>query len=499
MSLTPVIEMKGISKAFSGNRVLDQVDFQLLRGEIHALMGENGAGKSTLIKILTGIYERDAGKVFIKGKEVHFKNPKEAEQMGIAVIHQELNIIPYLTVYENMFLGKELTVGRFGITRDKEMKKKTKEYLDRLGIEIDPNTEAGNLSVGQQQMIEIARAVAANTEVLIMDEPTAALTDREIEALFKVIDSLKKQGVGIVYISHRMEEIFQICDRISVLRDGQFIDSKEVAKTNFDEIVKLMVGRQLGERFPERNIKIGQERFKVENLTSKGSFENISFSIHQGEIVGVAGLMGAGRSEIMQAIFGYRALDGGKMFIDGKEVTIKSPYEAIKAGIAFVTEDRKSQGLILDLSVRENLSITTLDKISNKSVVSSKTEISLVDEMIEKLHVKTSGREISVKSLSGGNQQKIVIGKWLGIHPKILILDEPTRGVDVGAKKEIYQLMNDLTKQGVSIIMVSSELPEILGMSDRVLVIHEGKLANVLNKSEATQENIMQSATGGNH
>ncbi|MEH6956382.1 sugar ABC transporter ATP-binding protein [Neobacillus drentensis] len=499
MSLTPVIEMKGISKAFSGNRVLDQVDFQLLRGEIHALMGENGAGKSTLIKILTGIYERDAGKVFIKGKEVHFKNPKEAEQMGIAVIHQELNIIPYLTVYENMFLGKELTVGKFGITRDKEMKKKTKEYLDRLGIEIDPNMEAGNLSVGQQQMIEIARAVAANTEVLIMDEPTAALTDREIEALFKVIDSLKKQGVGIVYISHRMEEIFQICDRISVLRDGQFIDSKEVAKTNFDEIVKLMVGRQLGERFPERNTKIGQERFKVENLTSKGSFENISFSIHQGEIVGVAGLMGAGRSEIMQAIFGYRALDGGKMFIDGKEVTIKSPYEAIKAGIAFVTEDRKSQGLILDLSVRENLSITTLDKISNKSVVSSKTEISLVDEMIEKLHVKTSGREISVKSLSGGNQQKIVIGKWLGIHPKILILDEPTRGVDVGAKKEIYQLMNDLTKQGVSIIMVSSELPEILGMSDRVLVIHEGKLANVLNKSEATQENIMQSATGGNH
>lgn len=498
MSLTPVIEMKGISKSFSGNRVLDQVDFQLLRGEIHALMGENGAGKSTLIKILTGIYERDAGQVFIKGKEVHFKNPKEAEQTGIAVIHQELNIIPYLTVYENMFLGNELTVGRFGITRDKEMKRKTKEYLNRLGIEIDPNTEAGNLSVGQQQMIEIARAVAANTEVLIMDEPTAALTDREIEALFKVISSLKEQGVGIVYISHRMEEIFQICDRISVLRDGKFIDSKEVAKTNFDEIVKLMVGRQLGERFPERDTKIGQERFRVENLTSKGSFENISFSIQQGEIVGVAGLMGAGRSEIMQAIFGYRSLDSGKMFIDGKEVTIKSPYEAIQAGIAFVTEDRKSQGLILDLSVRENLSITTLDKISSKSMISTKSEMSLVDEMIEKLHVKTSGREISVKSLSGGNQQKIVIGKWLGIDPKILILDEPTRGVDVGAKKEIYQLMNELTKQGVSIIMVSSELPEILGMSDRVLVIHEGKLASVLNKSEATQENIMQSATGGN-
>jgi ribose transport system ATP-binding protein len=499
MNLIPVIEMKGISKSFSGNKVLDHVDFQLLPGEVHALMGENGAGKSTLIKILTGIYERNEGTVLVKGKEVHFHNPKEAEQSGIAVIHQELNIIPELTVYENMFLGKELTVGRFGFTKDKEMKKKTKEYLNRLGIEIDPNMEAGKLSVGQQQMIEIARAVAANTEVLIMDEPTAALTDREIEALFKVISSLKKQGVGIIYVSHRMEEIFQICDRISVLRDGQFIDVKEVAKTNFDEIVKLMVGRQLGDRFPERDTKIGQERFRVENLTSKGSFENIDFSVNQGEIIGVAGLMGAGRTEIMQAIFGYRHLDAGKLFIDGKEVTIKNPHDAIQAGIAFVTEDRKSQGLILDLSVRENFSITNLTKISNKSLISSQKEVSMVDEMIEKLRVKTSGRELSVKSLSGGNQQKIVIGKWLGMNPKILILDEPTRGVDVGAKKEIYQLINDLTKQGVAIIMVSSELPEILGMSDRILVIHEGKLAGVLDKSDASQEKIMQFATGGNN
>jgi ribose transport system ATP-binding protein len=499
MNRIPVIEMKGISKSFSGNKVLDRVDFQLLLGEVHALMGENGAGKSTLIKILTGIYERNEGTVTVKGNEVHFHNPKEAEQSGIAVIHQELNIIPTLTVYENMFLGKELTVGRFGFTKDKEMKQKTKEYLNRLGIDLDPNVEAGKLSVGQQQMIEIARAVAANTEVLIMDEPTAALTDREIEALFKVISSLKEQGVAIVYVSHRMEEIFQICDRISVLRDGQFIDVKEVATTNFDEIVKLMVGRQLGERFPERVTKIGGERFKVEGLTCKGSFENIHFSVNQGEVIGVAGLMGAGRTEIMQAIFGYRHLDSGKIFIDGKEVTIKTPHDAIKAGIAFVTEDRKSQGLILDLSVRENFSITNLDKISAKSLISSQKEVSMVDEMIEKLRVKTSGRELSVKSLSGGNQQKIVIGKWLGMNPKILILDEPTRGVDVGAKKEIYQLINDLTKQGVAIIMVSSELPEILGMSDRILVIHEGKLAGVLDKSDASQEKIMQFATGGNN
>jgi ribose transport system ATP-binding protein len=499
MNRIPVIEMKGISKSFSGNKVLDRVDFQLLPGEVHALMGENGAGKSTLIKILTGIYERNEGTVTVKGNEVHFHNPKEAEQSGIAVIHQELNIIPSLTVFENMFLGKELTVGRFGFTKDKEMKQKTKEYLNRLGIDLDPNVEAGKLSVGQQQMIEIARAVAANTEVLIMDEPTAALTDREIEALFKVISSLKEQGVAIVYVSHRMEEIFQICDRISVLRDGQFIDVKEVATTNFDEIVKLMVGRQLGERFPERDTNIGGERFKVEGLTCKGSFENIHFSVNQGEVIGVAGLMGAGRTEIMQAIFGYRHLDAGKIFIDGKEVTIKTPHDAIKAGIAFVTEDRKSQGLILDLSVRENFSITNLDKISAKSLISSQKEVSMVDEMIEKLRVKTSGRELSVKSLSGGNQQKIVIGKWLGMNPKILILDEPTRGVDVGAKKEIYQLINDLTKQGVAIIMVSSELPEILGMSDRILVIHEGKLAGVLDKSDASQEKIMQFATGGNN
>ncbi|MGJ7913631.1 sugar ABC transporter ATP-binding protein [Neobacillus sp. LXY-1] len=497
MSTVPVIEMKGINKAFSGNKVLENVEFQLLPGEVHALMGENGAGKSTLMKILTGIYERDQGTVWVKGKEVHFQNPKEAEKAGIAVIHQELNIIPHLSVYENMFLGKEITFGRFGVTNDKEMKKKTKEYLNRLGIDMDPTVEAGSLSVGQQQMIEIARAVAANTEVLIMDEPTAALTEREIESLFKVIASLKKEGVGIVYISHRMEEIFQICDRISVLRDGQFIDVKSINETSFDEIVRLMVGRQLGERFPERNIEIGEERFRVENLTRKGNFEKINFSVHKGEILGVAGLMGAGRTEIMQAIFGFRPHDEGRVFIDNKEISIKTPFDAIQTGIAFVTEDRKSQGLILELSVRENYSVTNLNKISKNGLISSQKENRLVDEMIEKLKVKTSGRELSVKSLSGGNQQKIVIGKWMGIDPKILILDEPTRGVDVGAKKEIYQLMNELTKLGVSIIMVSSELPEILGMSDRIIVIHEGKLTATIQRSEASQEKIMQSATGG--
>lgn len=492
----PLIEMKQISKSFSGNRVLDHVDFELLPGEIHALVGENGAGKSTLVKVLTGIYERDTGTVQVKGKEVHFTGPKEAEKAGVAVIHQELNIIPYLTVSENMFLGKELTK-KFGVLKTKEMKEKTAQYMNRLGVEIDPDTEAGRLSVGQQQMIEIARAVAANTEVLIMDEPTAALTDREIEVLFKVIHSLRAEGVGIVYISHRMEEIFKICDRISVLRDGQFIGIKKVNETNFDEIVRMMVGRQLGERYPDRTLAPNEELLRIEDFTKPGDFENITFSVRKGEILGVAGLMGAGRTEIMEALFGYRSKQQGKVFIDGKEIHIKSPFDAIKAGIGFITEDRKSEGLVLDLSVRENFLLPNLSRFSNKGVISKKQENEFVNEMIEKLRVKTSSSEQIVKSLSGGNQQKVVIGKWLGIQPRILILDEPTRGVDVGAKKEIYHIMNELTEQGVAIIMVSSDLPEILGMSDRIVVIHEGKITAILNRDEANQEKIMQAATGG--
>lgn len=497
MSQLPLVEMKGISKAFSGNQVLENVDFEILPGEIHALMGENGAGKSTLMKILTGIYKRDAGTIRIKSEEVNFQNPKEAEQAGIAVIHQELNIIPQLSVAENMFLGKDLTSRYFGIVKLKEMKEKTIEYLNRLGIDIDPTIEAGKLSVGQQQMIEIARAVAANTEVLIMDEPTAALTDREIETLFTVITNLKKQDVGVVYISHRMEEIFRICDRISVLRDGSFIGVRTISETNFDEIVKMMVGRQLGERFPNRNTEPGSVLLEVKHLSVKGAFEDISFTVRKGEIVGFAGLMGAGRTEIMETLFGYRKKDKGKVFIDNKEVKITNPFQAIDNGIGFITEDRKSEGLVLHLSVRENFSLPNLARISDKSVISKKREISFVDDLIEKLHVKTANRELPVKSLSGGNQQKIVIGKWIGIKPKILILDEPTRGVDVGAKKEIYLLMNELTKQGVAIIMVSSELPEILGMSDRIFTISEGKLTATFLRGEADQEKIMQAATGG--
>ncbi|WP_277674443.1 sugar ABC transporter ATP-binding protein [Piscibacillus halophilus] len=496
MSKQPLIEMKGISKSFVGNKVLHEVDFEVKSGEVHALLGENGAGKSTLMKILTGIYDRDEGEVLVKGEPVHFQNTKESEEKGIAVIHQELNIIPYLTVMENMFLGREIKYGKTGFINKKKMIEKSKEYLGQLGVEIDPLTPAKELSVGQQQMVEIAKALSLNAELIVMDEPTAALTDREIERLFEVIDRLRSKGVGVVYISHRMEEIFKICDRISVLRDGEYIGTRDVEGADYDEIIRMLVGRQLGTLFPERETVVGSIRMKVDKLSSD-IFQDVSFELKEGEILGVAGLMGAGRSEIMEALFGYREVQAGKVYINGKETKINNPLDAIKAGIGFVTEDRKEEGLVLSMSVRENFTLTNLKDRSNYSVISNQKERDFVNGMIERFNVKTSGMEQEVKSLSGGNQQKIVIGKWLGINPKILILDEPTRGVDIGAKKEIYQIMNELTQQGVSIIMISSELPEVLGMSDRILVIHEGQISAELNRDEADQEKIMYAATGG--
>ncbi|KGP72378.1 sugar ABC transporter ATP-binding protein [Pontibacillus yanchengensis] len=496
MTVQPIVEMNHIHKSFVGNKVLKDVHFDVKPGEIHALMGENGAGKSTMMKILTGIHKRDQGTVSVNGKEVAFSNPKEAEKAGIAVIHQELNIIPYLTVAQNMFLGKELKYGKTGVLKTKEMQQKTRERLQRLGIDMDPDEEAGQLSVGKQQMVEIARAISTNAEVLVMDEPTAALTDREIEALFKVIRQLRDQGVGIVYISHRMEEIFSLCNRISVLRDGEYIGTKYSNETSFEEIVKMMVGRELGQRFPDRTSEIGDTKLEVKSLSRDGWFEDVSFSVRKGEILGVAGLMGAGRTEIMEALFGSRKTSNGQVFLDGQHLKIKHPKDSIEAGIGFITEDRKSEGLVLNLSIRENMALPMLSNLSNYGVLSNKSEQELVESLMSRLQVKATGPDQEVKSLSGGNQQKVVIGKWLGIEPKVLILDEPTRGVDIGAKKEIYHIMNELTERGVSIIMVSSELPEVLGMSDRILVIHEGKVATTLSREEADQEKIMQAATG---
>lgn len=492
-----MIEMTGISKAFDGNTVLKDVQFSLQKGEIHALMGENGAGKSTLMKILTGIHVHDTGEIKLNGELVNFKNPKEAERAGIAVIHQELNILPDLTVAENLFLGNEKVYGKSGILKTKQMNAEAKKILSALGLDEDVKTLTGELSVGKQQIIEIAKAMSSNAEVIIMDEPTAALTDREIESLFETIKGLQANGVSFVYISHRMEEIFSICDRITILRDGDFVGVKKIRETSFDEIVQMMVGRQLGERFPARNSAIGEVKLAAQGLTRNGCFEDISFELRKGEVLGISGLMGAGRTEVVQSLFGYRKLNKGSLVLDGKPVKIKNPQQAIKLGLGYVTEDRKSEGLIVEFSVKENLSLTNFQKVSSNGILNTRNEKELYESMVERLGVRVSGPEQAAKSLSGGNQQKVVIAKWLGIEPEVLILDEPTRGVDVGAKKEIYNIINELAERGVAILMISSELPEIIGMADRVLVMHEGNLMAELSKDEMTQEKIMHYATGG--
>lgn len=490
------IEMRGIDKSFGSNQVLKQAGFTLESGEVHALMGENGAGKSTLMKILTGVYTKDAGTVLVDGKEVNYKNPQEAEKAGIVFIYQELNVMFDLTVEENLFMGKEIH-GKFGICDKKAMQKKAQEALNILGVNISPKTVMAELSVGQQQMVEICKALMADAKVIIMDEPTAALTQSETVALFKVIESLRKKGVSMVYISHRMEEIFELCDRIMVLRDGSYIGVKNIPETNMNEIVKMMIGREIGERYPSRNVKIGKEVLKVKELTRKGTFHDVNFSVRAGEVLGVSGLMGAGRTEIMQAIFGNLSYESGTIEIDGKEVKISNPRQAMEHGIGFITEDRKTEGLMLDKSIRENISLCNLRRISKSSVISREAEKNMVAEAIKDLRIKCFGSYHECNNLSGGNQQKVVLAKWILTNPKILILDEPTRGVDIGAKKEIYSIINKLAAQGVAIIMVSSELPEVLGMSDNIMVVREGEVRGIISYEEANQERVMTLATGG--
>ncbi len=490
------IEMTGIMKSFGTNQVLNNAGFFLRDGEVHALMGENGAGKSTLMKILTGVYTKDGGVVKVDGQEVHYNNPQEAEAAGIVFIYQELNVMFDLTVEENLFMGKEITRG-FGICDKKAMRAKAKEILDRMGVKIPVDTVMSDLSVGQQQMIEICKALLVDAKVIIMDEPTAALTQSETAALFEVIENLRRRGVSIVYISHRMEEIFELCDRITVLRDGQYIDTCEIKDITMDDVVKMMIGREIGERYPSRDNKIGKTVFEVKGLSRKGAFNDVSFTVGAGEVLGVSGLMGAGRTEIMQAIFGYLPADSGEILIDGQPVKIKNPMDAMKAGIGFITEDRKVEGLMLDKTIRENIALANLGTISGSGVISKSKEKSLISKGIEEFKIRCFGTEHECGNLSGGNQQKVVLAKWIYTDPKILILDEPTRGVDIGAKKEIYNVINDMAGKGVAIIMVSSELPEILGMSDRVMVVREGDVRGILDIENASQESIMTLATGG--
>ena len=490
------IEMKGIDKAFGSNQVLKDAGFLLRDGEVHALMGENGAGKSTLMKILTGVYTKDAGTIFVDGQEVSYKNPQEAEKAGIVFIYQELNVLFDLTVEENLFMGKEITK-KFGVCDKKAMRAKAQEVMDRMGVKIPVNAVMSDLSVGQQQMVEICKALMVDAKVIIMDEPTAALTQSETEALFKVMNSLREKGVSIVYISHRMEEIFELCDRITILRDGQYIGTRNICDITMDDVVQMMIGREIGERFPKRESTIGEEVFRVEGLTHEKLFRDVSFSVCAGEVLGVSGLMGAGRTEIMQAIFGNLPVVSGKIFIEGKEVSIKNPRQAIAAGIGFITEDRKTEGLLLEKSIAENIELANLNKVSKNSVLSRKKGAELVKHGIDEFRIKCFGPEHECGNLSGGNQQKVVLAKWIYTDPKILILDEPTRGVDIGAKKEIYNVINEMAAKGVAVIMVSSELPEVLGMSDRIMVVHEGHITGIIDAEGADQAKVMTLATGG--
>ena len=487
------VTMQGIGKSFGPVRVLEGVDFNIAGGEIHALMGENGAGKSTLMKILSGSYTADAGTVLVDGKPVIIRSSTEAEALGIAIIHQELNLIPQLSVLDNLFLGRE--PNRFGVIESTHMRAEAAVWLKKVGADhLDTAREAGTLSIGQQQLVEIAKALSLNARVLIMDEPTAALSDREIDTLFQIMADLKGQGVAIVYVSHRMEEIFKVCDRISVLRDGRFVGERLIRDTNFNEIVKLMVGRELHERFPARTVAPGAVRLQVEELSDERN-SHITFNVRAGEVLGIAGLMGAGRSRVVKTLFGVNRKTSGRIVLDGKPLSLRSPRDAIAAGIGLVTEDRKSQGLVLGLSVRENVTLVHLDKYAHGGIVSAGAESAAVQELITELHIRTRDAELDVKSLSGGNQQKVVFAKWLARPPKVLLLDEPTRGVDVGGKSEIYTIINRLAAGGTAIVMVSSELPEILAMSDRILVMREGRQAAILDAKATNQEEIITAAT----
>lgn len=490
------IELRNIHKAFGSNEVLKGVDLKLKSGEVHALMGENGAGKSTLMNILTGIHKQDKGQIFVDGKEISFKNPLEAEAYGIAFIHQELNIWPNLSILENLFLMHSVTNG-MGILDFKAMRAMAEQKCREIEIELPLDMEAGECSVGQQQMTEIVRNLLLDAKVVIMDEPTAALTERETEKLFEVMRSLKKRGVAMVYISHRMEEVTQNCDTITVMRDGVSVATKPVKEYSMEQIVRDMVGRSITEFYPDRRNKPGEVLLEVKHFEQPGVFHDINFNLRKGEILGFAGLMGSGRTEIMRAVFGVDPHAGGELVFKGEPLKITKPEDAIKTGLGFVTENRKTEGLILDFSILRNIALPSVDSFAKSGVINFNILNGFADKMAKKLGVKTNSLDLEAGALSGGNQQKVVIAKWVGMHPEVIIMDEPTRGIDVGAKRDIYELMNELTASGVSIIMVSSELPEVLGMSDRIVVVHEGRIAGELLHDEADQEKIMTLATGG--
>lgn len=491
---TKILEMKGISKSFPGVKALDNVNLNIYQGKVMAVLGENGAGKSTLMKILSGVYQRSSGEILFGGKPVEFQNTRDSQDCGIAIIHQELNLIPELSIGENIFLGRE-PLTKFNLIDWKKLYKDTEELLKLLSVEEDPRVTVAGLSIGKKQMVEIAKALSINAEIIIMDEPTDALTDKETESLFKIVNLLRQQGKSVVYISHRLKEIFEICDHVTVLRDGRFVDEKLVSEINEDLLIEMMVGRKLTEQYPKQTIDLGDTVLEVKNLTNR-FVKDISFDLKKGEVLGIAGLMGAGRTELVKTIYGAIKLDSGEIYIDGKLIVNKSEGDAVSHKITYVSEDRKKDGLVLGMSVKENISLSALVNFAKNGIINKAKEEEEAKNYIKKMSIKTPSMNQLVRNLSGGNQQKVSIAKSLMNDPKVLILDEPTRGVDVGAKKEIYELINTFKSQGMSMIVVSSEILEILGICDRILVMHEGRVSGILDVKEATQENIMRLAVG---
>ena len=489
-----IVSMHDICKSFPGVKALDHVDFQLCAGEVMALLGENGAGKSTLMKILSGVYTRDSGSLEIFGQSYGDLTPKQAQQLGVAIIHQELNMCPHLSVAENMFLGREIMKGP--VVDRRAMEDSARQILEDLRIDISPSQIVGDLPVSKQQMVEIAKALSIHARILIMDEPTSALTAKEIDELFRIIRKLRDDGCGIVYISHRLEELQHITDRVTIMRDGQFITSMNFADTTLDEIITNMVGREIKEKFPRVECPRGEKVFEVRHLNAGRLVRDVSFSVYAGEIVGIAGLMGAGRTETTRAIFGVDPRTSGEILLDGKPISCKNPRQSIQSGVVLIPEDRKKDGLCTKLPIRKNIALPNLDLLCNKfGAISSRKESEMCDKAVADLRIKTPSVEVNASTLSGGNQQKVVVGKWLARKSRVVIFDEPTRGIDVAAKVEIYNIMNQLKQQGIGVVCVSSELPEVMGIADRILVMCDGRITGEVMAKETTQSEILTLAT----
>ena len=495
LATAAVVELRAVAKSFGGVHALRGVDLTLAPGEVHSLVGENGAGKSTLVRILGGVHQPDRGALLITGDEVQLHGPRDARARGIAVIHQEPALFPDLDVAENVYMGRQPRDRTRGIAW-KRMYREVAELLQSLGVRLDPRAPVQGLSVADQQLVEVAKALSMDARVVVMDEPTAALSSRETEELFRIIEDLRQRDVAVLFVSHRLEEVFALSDTVTVLRDGAHVITSSTAELDTADLIRHMVGRELGDLFPKEAAEIGEPVLEVRDLRREGVFRDISFALRRGEIVGLAGLVGAGRSEVARAIFGIDALDEGEIVRDGSPVRIRSPRAAMRAGLAFVPEDRQHQGLVLEMAIEDNATLPFLRRLTRFGLINRRREREVAQDFTRRLQVKAAGLQLPVRSLSGGNQQKVVIAKWLATEPQILILDEPTRGIDIGTKAEVHRIVSGLAAQGLAILLISSELPEVLAMSDRILVMHEGRLTGEFSRDEADQEAIMRAATG---